>query len=318
MTKTSPVPGELAGDFIAASGPLDIEAIRRMADDSGTTLATVTLDSPGLPPQFSVLIDRKTGTAKSIKPLIEEFRERPARKTGTARAFTLESFVDLTNRHKTTDSVIFADTNWREPSLTSVIDYHQIVQGGDPDNGKHRVHYAFPLSEEWSEWIGQDGQFMDQKDFAQWIEDHLPELATPHATEVEALEQTFNLAVARPNQMVALSRGLQVHVESRVKNSTTLQTGEGELLFEEEHRDAAGNKLSVPGLFILAIPPFFMGEPVRMPVRLRYRVANGQVKWMFKIYRPDVYITTQIEADLARAAEQTSLPPFRGKPEMAV
>lgn len=295
----------------------EIDAIRRMADDAGTTLATVTLDSPGLPPQFSILIDRKSGMAKSIKPLIEEFRERPARKSGTAQTFTLESFVDLTNRHKTGDSVIFADTDWREPALTSVIDYHHNGSGAEPDNGKHRIHYAFPLTEEWSAWMRQDGQFMDQKDFAQWIEDHQPELATPLGPEISALEQTFKLSVAAPNQMVALSRGLQVHVESRVKNSTTLQTGEGELLFEEEHRDAAGNKLSVPGLFILAIPPFFMGEPVRMPVRLRYRVVGGAVKWMFKIYRPDVYITAQIEADLAKAAEQTGLPHFRGKPEMS-
>lgn len=295
----------------------EIEAIRRMADDAGTTLATVKLDSPGLPKEFAVLIDRKSGTAKSIKTLIEEFRERPARKIGTAKAFTLESFVDLTNRHKTPESVIFADTNWRQPSLTTVIDYHTKDAAGPPDNGKHRIHYEFPLSEEWAAWMGLDGQQMDQKAFAEWIEEHLPELAAPTAAEVDELEKTFNMTVASPNKMVMLSRGLQVNVESRVKTSTTLQSGEGELLFEEEHRDAAGNKLSVPGLFILAIPPFFMGEPVRMPVRLRYRVIAGQVKWTFKIFRPDVYITTQIEEDLATAAQKTGLPHFRGKPEMS-
>lgn len=313
MTITTEVPGEL----IAASGPLDIEAIRRLADAAGTTIEMFEIEAVGISGEFPILIDRKSGTAKSIKALLEEYRERPARKTGIAKVFTLDSFIDLTNRHKTAESAIFADTNWRQPSLTSVIDYHTKNAGGPADNGKHRVHYEFPLSEEWDAWIKLDGQQMDQKAFAEWIEEHLPELAAPTADEVDELEKTFNMTVASPNKMVMLSRGLQVNVESRVKTSTTLQSGEGELLFEEEHRDAAGNKLSVPGLFILAIPPFFMGEPVRMPVRLRYRVSGGQVKWVFKIFRPDVYITTQIESDLAKAAEATDLPHFRGKPEMS-
>jgi uncharacterized protein YfdQ (DUF2303 family) len=313
MTTTTEVTGEL----IAASGPLDIEAIRRMADDAGTSVEPATIKALGIDGTFPILIDRKSGQAKSLKPLFEEYRDRPARKSGIAKVFTLDSFIALTNRHKTVESVIFADTNWRQPSLTTVVDYHTKDPAGPPDNGKHRVHYEFPLSDEWDAWIKLDGQQMDQKAFAEWIEEHLPELAAPTADEVDELEKTFNMTVASPNKMVMLSRGLQVNVESRVKNSTTLQSGEGELLFEEEHRDAAGNKLSVPGLFILAIPPFFMGEPVRMPVRLRYRVNSGQVKWMFKIFRPDVYITTQIEADLARAAEATDLPHFRGKPEMS-
>lgn len=312
MTTTKDVTGEL----IAASGPLDIEAIRRMADDAGTDLHIIGISSPGMPEKIPFLIDRKTGAAKSVKTLLEEYREFPARKSGIAKVFTLDSFVDLTNRHKTPDSVIFADTNWRQPSLTTVVDYHTKDASGTADNGKHRIHYEFPLSEEWDAWMRLDGQQMDQKAFAEWIEEHLPELAAPTGPEVEELEKTFNMAVATPNKMVMLSRGLQVNVESRVKISTTLQSGEGEILFEEEHRDAAGNKLSVPGLFILAIPPFFMGEPVRMPVRLRYRVISGQVRWTFKIFRPDVYITSQIEEDLATAAQKTGLPHFRGKPEM--
>lgn len=313
MTTTT----EIAPALLETSGPIDIEAIRRMADDAGTSIEPVEIDALGIKGSFPILIDRKSGAAKSLKPLIEEYRDRPARKSGIAKVFTLDSFVDLTNRHKTADSVIFADTNWRQPSLTTVVDYHTKDATGLADNGKHRIHYEFPLSEEWDAWMRLDGQQMDQKAFAEWIEEHLPELAAPTAAEVEELEKTFNMTVASPNKMVMLSRGLQVNVESRVKTSTTLQSGEGELLFEEEHRDAAGNKLSVPGLFVLAIPPFFMGQPVRMPVRLRYRVIAGQVKWTFKIFRPDVYITTQIEEDLAKAAQATDLPHFRGKPEMS-
>ena len=301
-----------------SGAPIDIEAIRRLAEDANTGIVTICpTNTLGLPQELPILIDRKSGKASSIRSLIEEYRVSPERKKGTATVNTLDSFNDLTNRHKTDDSVIFADTDWRNPSLTTVVDYHVNTSGGRADNGKHRVHYPFPLSEEWKAWIAQDGVVMDQGDFAEWIEDHLPELAAPDPREAEHYLETFGLKVAAPNEMVKLSRGLQIHVESRVKNNVVLQSGEGEITWDEEHKDAAGNRITVPGLFILNIPPFFMGTATRIPVRLRYRAAGGAIKWFFKLHRPDVVITGQIEEDLARAAEATGLPCYRGKPEMA-
>ncbi|RYC10136.1 DUF2303 family protein [Ciceribacter ferrooxidans] len=299
---------------------VDIEALRKIIDDAGTTLARVDIEGIadlGLPKELPILIDRKTGKAVSVKALIEEYRTHPVRKSGTANVQTLQSFIDLVDRHKTGNSVIFADTDWRKPSLTAVIDYHDLEDKARADNGKHRIHYAFPLSEEWKAWIAQDGVTMNQSEFAEWIENHLPDLSSPDTAEDEDFKERFGLKVAWPNQMVALSRGLQVNVSSRVKNNVVLQSGEGEITWDEEHKDAAGNKISVPGLFILSIPPFFMGETTRIPVRLRYRVSAGSVVWTFKLYRPDVYVTQQIERDLLTASTATELPAYCGKPEMA-
>jgi len=307
----------LSAGALVSGAPIDIEAVRRMADDAGTDIVTISMNHDSLPNEIPILINRKNGSVASIRNLLEEYRTRPERKKGTAVVNTLDSFVDLANRHKTDDSAIFADTDWRNPSLTTVIDYHKNEPGGLADNGKHRVHYPFPLSEEWQAWIKQDGKPMDQADFAEWIEDHLPELAAPDQREAEHYLETFGLKVAAPNEMVKLSRGLQIHVESRMKNNVTLQSGEGEITWDEEHKDAAGNRVTVPGLFILNIPPFFMGTATRIPVRLRYRPANGMIKWFFKLHRPDVVITGQIEEDLARAAMATGLPCYRGKPEMS-
>ena len=324
MTENTPNPapdGEalLSTTSLVSGAPIDIKAVQDLANDAGSRIAYARIDEAphGLPSKVPVFIDRKTGKVVSVKALFEEFREKPERKKGTAVVNTLDSFVDLANRHKTDDSAIFADTDWRNPSLTAVVDYHKNESGGLADNGKHRVHYPFPLSEEWKAWIAQDGKPMDQADFAEWIEDHLPELAAPDQREAEHYLETFGLKVAAPNEMVKLSRGLQIHVESRMKNNVTLQSGEGEITWDEEHKDAAGNRVTVPGLFILNIPPFFMGTATRIPVRLRYRAAGGTIKWFFKLHRPDVVITGQIEEDLARAAMATALPCYRGKPEMA-
>ncbi|MEN5300501.1 DUF2303 family protein, partial [Brucella sp. TWI559] len=73
----------------------------------------------------------------------------------------------------------------------------------------------------------------------------------------------------------------------------------------------------VPGIFILSIAPFFMGEKVRIPVRLRYRMSNQKVVWFYNIYRPDLVITQQVEADLLTLTKQTELPSFAGKLEIS-
>lgn len=252
-----------------------------------------------------------------ISKLFEPYRLFPARKAGTASAQTLESFIALTNRHKTADSVIFADMDWKNPSLTTVVDYHRNASGGDADNCRHRVHYAYPLSEEWQKWISKNGVPMKQAEFAFFLEDRVPELSAPDDDERVRLEAQFNTKIATPSQLIELSRGLQVHVSSKVKNTTTLQTGEGQIAWEESHQDADGKPLKVPGIFILSIAPFFMGDKVRIPVRLRYRPAGSEVVWFFEMYRPDEYITEHVRHTLADARRETGLPTYEGRPEIA-
>lgn len=296
-----------------------VKAIAELTRDANTS--TYYLDTPpeipGLPDKVPVLIDPKSGSVKSVKAIVEEWRIAPIRKTGVATVTTLESFVDLTNRHKTPESVIFAETDWQKPSLTAVIDYHENLSDGQADNGKHRVLYEFPRSQEWEAWAGVHGQSLDQATFAEFIEDHIADLSAPDTREEEDFRQMFGFKVAYPNELVALSRGLAVHTETRVKSNLVLQSGEGEITWDEEHKDAAGNKLTVPGLFILSIPAFHMGETMRIPVRLRYRVRAGALSWTVLLYRPDVFITQEVLRNLQTAADETELPRFVGTPEMS-
>ncbi len=300
------------------AGP-QIDVIKSMTDKAGSKIAVAHLQKPihGLPDSIPVFLNRQDGRVEGIERLFEAYRFAPARKTGTAKITTLESFIELVNRHKTADSAIFASTDWQKPSLTAVIDYHENANGGTAANGKHRIHYEFPLSEEWKAWNAINGEKMAQVEFAEFIEDHIAELSAPDTMEEEDFRGKFGFKVAYPNELVALSRGLQVHTESRVKNNVVLQTGEGEITWDEEHRDAGGNKLNVPGMFILSVPPFFMGDAARIPVRLRYRVQAGAVVWICQLYRPDVHITQQVMRDLERAASETELPHFQGTPEMS-
>lgn len=273
---------------------------------------------PGLPSAIPVALKRGAQPAiEGLHQLFSPYRLHPQRKSGTAEAQTFEAFCDLTNRHKTEHSAIFADTSWRKPAFTTVIDYHDIANGGRADFGEHRIRYSFPLSDEWNAWIENDGQPMKQDAFAWFLEDRAPELSAPTEHERAVLEQQFATTIATPAQVVELSRGLAVNVDTRVKASKTLQSGEGQIQWEEAHNGADGQPLKVPGLFILNIAPFFMGDPVRIPVRLRYRVSRGEVSWFYQIYRPDLHITEHVRRTLADARAATDLPSYEGNPEMS-
>lgn len=284
----------------------------------------------GVPEAIPVAIHHGTQpTINGVASLFEAYRDHPRRKTGTARALTLASFIHLVNRHKTADSAVFADTNWEKPAFQAVIDYHGLntelgdfatreeVESvlGTPANLKHRVAYEFPLSNEWKAWVKADGEWMEQGQFAEFIRDHVAELVSPFDPERIEIERQFQTTVATPSDLLRLSRGLQVNVESVVKQAVTLETGEGQISWEESHRDAEGKPLKVPGAFILSVAPFFGGNAIRMPVSLRYRAGGGKVRWGVVLYRPDVYVTERVRTDLDTVAHETGLPTFEGTPE---
>ena len=308
-----------AGEHLLPPLAVDLGIMARLGTKADG-VEIVTLHKPagmlGVPDEIPVAPRRgEQPGISSVAQLFAEYRQHPQKKAGTANAQTFESFCTLANRHKTDDSVIFANMDWRKPSLTAIIDYHQNQPGGLADNGRHRIHYAFPLSEEWQKWLEMDGQPMKQQDFAWFLEDRILEVSSPEVADL-AYEQQFGTKIALASQLVELSRGLNVRVDSVVKNAVTLQTGEASIQFEEAHTDAAGQPLKVPGLFILNIAPFFMGDKVRIPVRLRYRLVGGKIMWFYNIYRPDLVITETVRASLFEAKRETELPAYEGSPEM--
>lgn len=254
-----------------------------------------------------------TTVVQSLKPFIDEFRTAPERRKGTAKALTLQSFVDLANRHKDDDSAIFATLDAAQPKFTAVIDYNTIKHEARFDT--HRVEYAFPMSPEWQAWRGKDGAVMSQLDFAAFIEDRLSELASPLDAEKAQMEGLFGTKFGTPAEIMQLSRGLQINAESVVKEIRRLQSGEAQISYIEVHKDGAGQMLVVPGLFVVSVPLFAGAEPTRMIARLRYRKSDS-IKWFFNFWRVAETVRAALLNDLDKVAKEMELPVFEGAPEV--
>lgn len=268
----------------------------------------------GLPPSVPIVVDRRNGKGLSaIDDLVEKYRLSPERRDGTALVTTLQSFIDLVNRHKGDGSAVFAKTGWPEPALTAVIDYHAL--DGAPRWRKHRIRYTFPVTDEFKVWIDNNGKAMEQAVFAAFLEEHAAELSAAYEPEQAKYENLFKEKFAAPNDLISLSRSLEVFVGARVKRQERLSSGERTVEFVEEHTDTKGEKVEIPGLFMVSVPAFVDGEAVRIPARLRYRIQSSSIHWFYQLYRWQFWLRDQVKNDLDTVKQQTGLPTFEGSPE---
>lgn len=287
-----------------------------------------------------------------VEGILAQYRDTPLRRTGTARLADLASLIAHANRFKDAGSALYADPS--KPDLTVILDYHEPARvaltpesetnargpatrqaaeprgekQGSPRFGNHRGVYAFPMSREWKAWTAQNNQPMGQADFAAFLEDRIQDVIDPPAPDTGGAHKPSEadlkiLDIARQVQgrfcgqagLMTLSRGLTVKANSHVENATNLSSGEGVITFQETHLDTSGNKLTVPNLFLIAIPVFDLGPLYRIAVRLRYRVGGGAVKWFYELWHHEQARDDHFREQCQAAAAATGLPLFYGAPE---
>lgn len=275
----------------------------------------------------------------SMKPFLDEYQTAPERKKGTAELTTLISLVEHINRFKDEQSAVFALDDRSKPAITAVLDYHH-AGTGTPRFGHHRAHYAFPLSDEWKAWQQFNAKPMTQTDFAVFMEDRIADVLPPpgdldhldasQITERESggdfgdrspdeqlayLTKLLGGKFAGPATMMELSRGLSVHADEKVAQAVSLASGESFVSYVSEHKDGNGAKVNVPNLFLIGIPVFRHDARYRIAVRLRYRVKEGAIFWIYELYRHDAVFDDAFRKACEKVKNETALPLFYGAPE---
>lgn len=277
--------------------------------------------------------------AISLKDFRDQYRTRPERMRGTAIVTTPDTYHELTARHATPDSAIFALADRTHPALTTVIDYHQrsdVIGTAKhrcelADFGQHRVHYPLVLSDQWRAWREVNGKSLDQATFAALLEDRALDLApvpewlrpgtdtaptAPGDIRLRDAVARLTRTVAGPERLLELSRGLDLTEKSEVVQRVNLDSGETAFTFKSEHRDSAGDRVQVPNLFLIAIPVFQNASAWLMAVRLRYKLSGQRVTWSVAMMRHEETFDAAIAELASRAAQETGLPLYYGQPEM--
>ncbi len=149
------------------------------------------------------------------------------------RGRDVASLIELTNRQKTENSVVFADSDWKKPSLVAVIDYHTVARDaddGDADWGRHppAFRYDFPFSDEWDVWQKFDGVAMDQAKFAEFVEERLPDMVTLVEAENAHHARELQVAGSARRWRFSNSRAARDQRRRQVRQNVKLQSWRGQ------------------------------------------------------------------------------------------
>jgi uncharacterized protein YfdQ (DUF2303 family) len=254
---------------------------------------------------------------EGVDKFVGEYRTRPMRRTGTANLGDLESLIAHVNRFKDADSVVFANPDRDNPSITAVLDYHRAGATADPRFGGHRSHYAFPVSDEWKAWMEVNGEEMSQGKLAEFIEAHMIDVVKfdPKFASAATFAEKCGVTFGDPAQILELSRGLAVYVDSKLATKINLQNGVTQFQFTEDHQGADGQPLKVPGAFLIGIPVFRAGDRFPVCVRLRYRKQGPMLVWIMELWRHEEVFDIAIKDACEKVKTATSLPLMVGRPE---
>lgn len=287
------------------------------------------IEEPGTGVKALVIVGSGGHVTALDRKLFDPYRDNLLRISGTAALLSLASFIDLVNRFKDDESAVFGNDDRKAPSLTAIFNYHEAIGGEGPADASdaarhadHRATFAFPLSDEWLAWMGANKEPMSMAEFALFLEDRWPDVLT--ITALEDLPEKMRTivevsggkgALATPQKLIELSRGLKVNEKAAIEESVNLASGEGGIRFTAEHTGADGKAVKVPSIFIIGLPVFRNGQPYRMMARLRYRISGGKLVFWYELARPDAVFDDAFAGALEEVREKTALPVFLGKPQ---
>jgi|GEM_PF-917500 len=236
--------------------------------------------------------------------LLEDALPAPLRKRASAALVDANSFATYINAHKEEGTVITGDATERGGNFTALIDYHapntplsaenapgaliaqgHIVQGHIDRRTattwtEHTATMNLEPTPEWARWLAISGRDLDQRTFAEFIEDNAPDVTVP--------EGTAGKNFPTQQDLMSVASTLQVKTDVKFASSVKLHNGQVQLGYVETIEGGHGQdgKLAIPERFGLAIAPFRGTCKYLVTARLRYRGTGGKASFKIEIERP--------------------------------
>lgn len=268
--------------------------------------------------QVGVLAVPKGLELKSAKPFLDEMRQRPERRKGTARLARLADFIAHINRYKSVDTAIFVDP--AAPSALAIYDYHPA--GGDVFNAGNRGHgasHVFPLSPVFKAWRDISGRTLTAQQFAAFLTEHGGEILALRESPTCADSLTaMELTVGTPDVMRRLAKGLRVSVSEEFEEARALESGDVALSFTRKTnstKDNRGQEIKVPGGFVVGVPVTDGSDVVTaIPALLRFDHVDA-LTWTITLMHVDALMAQIVDAAVKRIEQETGCPVFYGTQE---
>ncbi len=163
------------------------------------------------------------------------------------------------------------------------------------------VRLKLATTDTWDEWMGANKRKMGQQAFAEFIEDHIPDIADPPGA-----------------QLLEMATTLDAKKNATFSSSIRLQTGARQFSYVE---DVSGTTqkgtVQIPELFQLALEPFAGAGKYQVPARLRYSLESGHLLLHYHIIRSEDIIRTafaDVRATIADGLKSDDIAMLAGTP----
>jgi len=224
--------------------------------------------------------------AIDLTSAIEGSKPHPSRKKGTVHLGDLDSFLMYVSQQGNPETTrIFADVESR--TLTAIFNDHESVPGITNAGWRdHRAVYTAELSREFSTWLSNSGEKMDQEPFAIFLEDNIADVVEPSG-----------------DKLLTVALTLQAKNEVSFSSSRRLDNGQVQLEYTENLTTSAGGAaaMEVPRTFAIGCRLFKGGEGYKINARLKLRVGAGKVKFWYELDRPHNAIEDAFKAYVEQA-----------------
>lgn len=227
--------------------------------------------------------------------------DKPLDIAGTATLQDIDSWAEYVNWHKLSGQTM-AMFDREQSRFVAIVNGHEViaVNGNarrQPDWCDHLAIYALELSAEWQEWTAMAAQSHSQCALADFLEDHLSEIASPPAGQFLAAVQTLQIKNdVQFTGVVPTNGGLQVSYR------------------EEQTATAGGAKetLLLPNEFTLAMPIHTGGKNQWIKAKLRYTLRDGKLTFTVKLMAVEKAVRDAEQELIDKAGELTGLTILKG------
>lgn len=264
------------------SNDKDIQAIQSLIEDAQVARQVDPLSRP-------YVIRRDNQIVESVEHLLSH----PTRKMANPSFRRSESFIRYVNEQKLPETRIYC----QERALIAVFNHHQV--DGAAGWGDHRATYTMTESAEWKLWTSKNGQRFIQKDFGQFIEDNLQDVADPPSADLVEMVRQFE--ATSTVEYKSFDRGTD---------------GNFSVSYVQTTQNKAGQKgqVELPRQITIAIPAFEGGQREPILAKLRFDIGGGRLTLWYELQRIQQVLDRHIAAVVASVATETEIEPFYGTP----